>query len=133
MGMDGVPPVKTRIESYLINLSLTYEEAGEDVWIINDEDKGLANVVVFAEEPLVTIRTKVMTVPEKERSQFFEELLRLNADMVYGAYAIDESDVILVETFELSTLDYEEFQAALDAIGLALAQHYPQLSKYRDQ
>ena len=131
--MDSATPAKTRIESYLINLSLTYEEAGNDVWIINDEDKGLANVVVFAEDPLVTIRTKVMTIPSGERAVFFEELLRLNADMVYGAYAIDEEDVILVETFELSTLDYEEFQAALDAIGLALAQHYPQLSQFRDQ
>lgn len=131
--MDDVPPVKTRIESYLINLSLTYENAGDDVWIINDEDKGLANVVVFAEDPLVTIRTKVMQLPSGDRATFFEELLRLNSDMVYGAYAIDESDVILVETFELSTLDYEEFQGALDAIGLALAQHYPRLSKFRDQ
>lgn len=131
--MDDAPPVKTKIESYLINLSLTYEEAGDDIWVINDEDKGLANVVVFAEDPLVTIRTKVMIIPEQDRSVFFEELLRLNADMVYGAYAIDENDVVLVETFELSTLDYEEFQGALDAIGLALAQHYPRLSKFRDQ
>ncbi|MFW5994870.1 MAG: YbjN domain-containing protein [Spirochaetia bacterium] len=131
--MDGAVPVKSKIESYLINLSLTYEEAGDDVWVINDGDKGLANVVIFAEDPLVTIRTKVMTLPEKDRSVFFEELLRLNADMVYGAYAIDDSDVVLVETFELSTLDYEEFQGALDAIGLALAQHYPRLSKFRDQ
>ena len=131
--MDSATPAKSRIESYLINLSLTYEEAGNDVWIINDEDKGLANVVVFAEDPLVTIRTKVMTIPQVERAAVFEELLRLNADMVYGAYAIDEEDVILVETFELATLDYEEFQAALDAIGLALAQHYPRLSRFRDQ
>lgn len=131
--MDDAPAVKTKIESYLINLSLTYEEAGDDIWVINDEDKGLANVVVFAEDPLVTIRTKVMIIPEQDRSVFFEELLRLNADMVYGAYAIDENDVVLVETFELSTLDYEEFQGALDAIGLALAQHYPRLSKFRDQ
>ena len=131
--MDGAVPVKSKIESYLINLSLTYEEAGDDVWVINDEDKGLANVVIFAEDPLATIRTKVMTIPEQNRSAFFEELLRLNADMVYGAYAIDEQDVVLVETFELSTLDYEEFQGALDAIGLALAQHYPRLSKFRDQ
>jgi hypothetical protein len=29
-------------------------------------------------------------------------------------------------------MDYEEFQASLDAIGLALAQHYPILSKYRN-
>ena len=31
------------------------------------------------------------------------------------------------------TMDLEEFQASLDSTGLALAQHYPRLAKYRDK
>ncbi len=124
--------MQSKIEGYLINLAITYEEAGENVWVINDDDKGLGNVFVFVEDSLVTIRTKVMDVPAERSTELFEELLRLNVDLVYGAYALDENDVILVETFETSTLDYEEFQGALDAIGLSLAQHYPTLSAFRN-
>ncbi|MFP4508723.1 MAG: YbjN domain-containing protein [Spirochaetota bacterium] len=123
--------MQSKIEGYLINLALTYEEAGENVWVINDEEKGLGNVFVFAEDSLVTIRTKVMDVPSEGSCELFEELLRLNVDLVYGAYAVDDRDVVLVETFETATLDYEEFMGALDAIGLSLAQHYPTLSAYR--
>ncbi len=124
--------VKSKIEGYLINLSLTHEEIGENIWLINDAEKGLGNVIVFAEDSLCTIRAKVMEIPEKGRLELFRELLLLNADMVHGAYAIEEDHIILLDTLELATMDYEEFQASLDAVGLALAQHYPKLSQFRN-
>ncbi len=121
-----------KLEGYLINLSLTFEEAAENTWVINDEEKGLEQVVLLLEEPLVIVRVKVMTIPQANRESFFEQLLRLNAqDMVHGAYALDGDDVLLNDTLEYNTMDQGELQASLDAIGLALAQHYPILSKYR--
>lgn len=121
-----------KLEGYLINLSLTFEEVAENTWVINDEEKGLEQVVLLLEDPLVIVRVKVMTIPETDRESFFEQLLRLNAqDMVHGAYALDGDDVLLNDTLEYDTMDQGELQASLDAIGLALAQHYPILSKYR--
>jgi hypothetical protein len=125
--------VKEKLEGYMINLSLTFEEVGENIWIISDEEKGLGNVVVFAQDSLVTIRTRIMNIPKERREEFFEELLRLNVDLVHGAYAIEENDVILMDTLELENLDLPEFQASLDAMGLALAQHYPRLSSFREK
>lgn len=124
--------MESKIEGYLINSSITHEEVGENIWLINDTEKGLGNVVVFAEDSLVTIRAKVMELPKEHRPELYEDLLRLNADMVHGAYAIEEDHVILLDTLEYDTMDFEEFQASLDAIGLALAQHYPKLSTYRE-
>ena len=121
-----------KIESYLLSLSLTYEEVGNQTWVINDDEKGLENVLVILADPVVIIRVKVMAIPGKEREQFFEQLLRLNqSDMIHGAYALEGDDVILLNTLVGETLDVEEFQATLDAIGLALAQHYQMLAKYR--
>ena len=121
-----------KIESYLLSLSLTYEDVGDQTWIINDDEKGLENVVVILADPVVIIRVKVMAIPGKEREQFFEQLLRLNqSDMIHGAYALEGDDVILLNTLVGETLDVEEFQATLDAIGLALAQHYQMLAKFR--
>lgn len=121
-----------KIESYLLSLSLTYEDVGDQTWVINDDEKGLENVLVILAEPVVIIRVKVMAIPGQEREQFFEQLLRLNqSDMIHGAYALEGDDVILLNTLVGETLDVEEFQATLDAIGLALAQHYQTLAKYR--
>jgi hypothetical protein len=124
-------PVKEKLESFFINLDLSYEEVGENMWLISDERNSLGSVVVYAEEDLVTLRAKVMQVPGAQREEFFEELLRLNAEMVHGAYALEEDSVILMDSLELPTMDLEEFQASLDSTGLALAQHLPRLAKYR--
>ncbi len=120
-----------KIEGYLINLGLTFRELDENTWMIEDPESGLSSVVVFAQDSLVTVRTKIMNAPKERREEFFERLLSLNAEMIHGAYALDGDNVILIDTLELETMDMEEFQASLDATGLALAQHYPVLSEFR--
>lgn len=124
---------RDKIEGYLLKLSLFYESIGDNSWLIRDEEKGLDNVIVIAADPLVIVRVNVMDVPENaKRCEVFEKLLRLNAsDMVHGAYALEENSIIMIDTLEGETMDIEELQATLDAIGLALVQHYKVLSKYR--
>lgn len=125
--------LKEKVESYLINLGITYESIEDDAWLISDEEKGLNQVVLILEEPILIVRINVMKVPSEKRESFFEQLLRLNAsDLVHGAYAIEEEDVIIVDTLESASLDLEELQASLDAISLAISQHYSILSQYRN-
>ncbi len=123
---------REKIEKYLVKLSLSFQEAGAGTWVVRDAQRGLENLVIILSEPLVILRINVMEVPPGDREKLFEELLRLNAtDLVHGAYGIDGKHVILVDTLEAETMDIEEFEASLDAIGLALAQHYRTLSRYR--
>ena len=122
---------RVKLEGFLIKLDLAYEEVGESMWVINDEPSGLVGLVVYAEDELVTIRANVMQIPDADRESLFEELLRFNAEMVHGAYAIEERDIVLLDTMELQTMDFEELQASFDSFGLALAQHYSHLAKYR--
>jgi hypothetical protein len=51
--------------------------------------------------------------------------------MVHGAYAIRDDEVILLDTLQGATLDLAELRASLEAVGLALSQHYEVLSQYR--
>jgi len=125
--------VKEKLEGFFINLRLTFEEVGENMWVLSDEENNLGNIIVFAEDDLVTLRAKVMKIPSENREQYFEELLRLNTEMVHGAYALEEDNVILIDSLVAPTMDLEEFQASLDSTGLALAQHYPRLAKYREE
>jgi hypothetical protein len=123
-----------KIERYLIDLMLTYQEIGQNMWLIDDEDHGLQGVAVALAEPLVIIRIVVMDAPKENRLEFFSKLLELNAeDMVHGAYALEDNKIVLIDTLEYDTMDYTEFQASLDALGLALIQHYPILAKYRQE
>ncbi len=123
---------REKLEGYLVKLSLTFQQTGDGSWVIREPEKGLANLFVMMADPLVVLRMTVMQVPKQKSAELFEELLRLNAtDMVHGAYALDGKNVVIVDTLEGDTLDVEELQASIEAIGLAVAQHYGILARYR--
>lgn len=121
-----------KVRSYLVDLGFSFEEVGENTWLINDEEKGLRNLILMVSEPVAILRIKVMELPNERREELFERLLRLNAeDLLHGAYALEEDNVILVDTLEIETMDLEELRASLEALGLALVQHYKTLNTFR--
>ena len=122
---------REKLESYLVKLELTFQEAGKGTWVVREPEKGLASLFIMMADPLVVLRLTVMEVPKKGAEKLFEELLRLNAtDMVHGAYAVDGKNVVIVDTLEGDTLDAEELQASVEAISLAVVQHHAIHSKY---
>jgi len=89
--------------------------------------------VVTYVDPLVVFRVQVMSVPGHDQEGFYKKLLELNAsDMINCAYGLEGEKVVITGSLEFETLDYNEFRATVDAIGLALTQHYPILSVYRE-
>jgi len=125
---------ENKIEQFLINLKYSYREVKPNLWLLDDTEHDLEGIVVMFADPLVIIRVQVMNTPHQKREEFFVKLLELNAtEMIHGAYGIDADKVVITDTLEYETMDYSEFQAALDAISLALTQHYPILSGYREK
>jgi hypothetical protein len=122
------------LESFLLRLEQDAEEVQPGMWVIQSGENG-ANLVVHHTPPLLLLRTKVMEVPKDESqcSRLFRRLLEFNAtDLVHGAYAVEEGDVILTDTLELENLDFNELQASVDSIQVALASHLEVLSPYRN-
>ena len=125
---------QNKIERYLIDLMYSYREIGEGMWLIDDEAHSLMGVVVLYAPPLVVVREGVMPVPSTGQLELFRKLLEFNAkDLLHGAYALEKDEIVLVDTLEYDTMDYEDFRASLDALSLALGQHYPVLSEYRSK
>jgi hypothetical protein len=127
-------PGLNKIEDYLISLGVSYEEPQAGTWLVEDAGKGLPVILVSIAEPVVILTAKAMRIPAKDREAFFHELLKLNySGLLHGAYAIEGDDVVLIDTLVYDTMDKEEFEASLDAIGFALSEHYPLLSRYMDK
>jgi hypothetical protein len=125
---------ENKIEQFLIDLMYTYREVERNFWLLEDPEHGLEEVAVIYSDPLVIVRVQLMDAPKAKREEFFAKLLELNAgDLIHGAYGLEGDKIILVDTLEYDTMDYSEFRATLDAFSLALAQHYPVLSGYRDK
>jgi len=125
---------ESKIEKYLIDLMLTYQQIDSNLWLLDDEDHSLQGVAIMQAEPLAIIRAEIMDIPKENLLELYTTLLELNAtDVVHGAYALENNKVVLVDSLQYSSLDYENFRASLDSFSLALTQHYPILSKYREK
>jgi hypothetical protein len=120
---------RDEIEHYLIRTEYPFESVDTHMWVIRDT----TNVVVTFEPPLIIFRVKLMEIPRSNCEDFFKLLLELNAtEMIHGAYGIEENNVVLIDTLQSEHLDFNEFQASLDALLLASSQDYQKLNAFRD-
>jgi hypothetical protein len=119
------------IESYLMKTGLPYEQLGADLWNVKPE--GQENLLISIAGPVVVFRIKVMNLPEGgKREPLYETLLGLNTtEMVHGAFGIEGKAVVIIDALQLENLDFNEFQAVIDDITMAISKHYPVLSKFR--
>ncbi len=124
--------MKTRedIESYLLKMGIAYEELGGELWRLRLD--GIENLMVSAAGPVVVFRLKIMDVPTAHREELFETLLRLNTtELFHCAFGIEGNAVVLGGALELENMDFNEFQAVIDDMSMAVSRQYPVLSKYR--
>lgn len=122
------------VESFLMRAQVEHEEVEPGMWLVSGGSDGVRLVVNHA-PPLLLLRTKVLEVPSDENKcvNLYRRLLELNAmDLVHGAYGIEEGDIILSDSLELENLDFNEFQASLDSMQLAVASHLESLAPFRN-
>jgi hypothetical protein len=118
------------IESYMIRMGLSYRELGRKTWVLRDSEDVVESLVVSLNDPIVVFHVKLLEIPaDCDRLKLFEELLRLNAsEMLHGAYGLDGNTVVANDTLQAEHLDFNEFQASVDALNLAITSHYKRLS-----
>jgi hypothetical protein len=117
------------LETFLLRMDVDYEEVDEGMFLIEPKAEGAPPVVVHLSAPLLLIRVKVMDLPEEGGSkEFYRTLLEMNAgDVVHGAYGIEEGELIISDTLELATLDFQELQASVESLLLAVSSHMEML------
>ena len=121
------------IEGYLVRAGVAYDVLGDGIWVVHDELEHVDNIVITLASPIVLFRVKLMELPRDAAQQaaLCRKLLELNANaMVSGAYAIENGSVIALETLQAENLDYNEFQAAIDGLTLAITEHYEDLKHF---
>jgi len=121
------------IEGYLVRAGVSYDVLGEGIWVVHDEIEHVDNIVITLASPVIVFRVKLMELPAgaADQAALCKKLLELNASsMVSGAYAIENGAVIALETLQAENLDFNEFQAAIDGLTLAITEHYDVLKQF---
>jgi len=91
--------------------------------------KGAPQIAVRVDPPVVVCRVHIGDVANGN-AELFRRLLQYNArQLVHVSYGLDDHRIVLGTALELENLDYNELEATLDEIDVALAQQVPELAK----
>jgi hypothetical protein len=129
---------REEIEAFLDKLAAeggSHSEVEPGLWLMKPGGSLDFDVVVHYSPPVVLLRVKVMALPSDSQAfaSLSRRLLELNAsELLHGAYGIEGDAIVLTEALELSSLDYEEFQAAFESITITLASHLRELGSFRE-
>jgi hypothetical protein len=117
------------VEAYLLRLNRRFRAVDERPGTFLIESSGnMPPVAVLVDPPLVVVRVQVGDVGTRDDAALFRQLLETNAkQLLHASYGLDEGRVVLSSALELENLDFNELQATLDEIDMALAQKLPAL------
>jgi hypothetical protein len=119
------------VEAYLGRLNRRFEgvEGQEGTFLVRSSDR-MPPIAVRVDPPLVVFRVHIGDAPKSDHVALFRKLLELNArSLVHSSFGLEEDRIVLSAALELENLDFNEVQATLDEIDLALAQQVPVLSQ----
>jgi hypothetical protein len=117
-----------------INLVIMSEDPAEGILIVEDHERGINNLVIDCEEPILIFEQVVLDVPHHP-NDMFRRLLQMNRTLVHGAFALTEDGtrVLFRDTLRLENLDLNEVQGTIEALSLAMAEHAAELIAFSHQ
>jgi hypothetical protein len=117
-----------------LQLSIVSENPAECLVVVEDEERGIKNLIVDCEDPLLIFEQMILPVPPQP-GDLFRRLLQMNRTLVHGAFALDEDGkwVLFRDTLQLTHLDLNEVEGTIEALSLALAEHAEELLAFSRQ
>jgi hypothetical protein len=113
------------VEAYLLRLNRRYRTVdGQPGTFLVEAAADKPPVAMRVAPPLVVVRVLVGDVKDAaDQAALFRQLMELNArQLVHASYGLDEGHIVLSSALELENLDFNELQATLDEIDVALSQ-----------
>ena len=122
-----------KVKDYLeeLEFSISSEDVAEELVVIDDEEKGIKNLIIDCEDPVLVLEQVIMDVPQNTEG-FFKRLLQMNRTLVHGAFVLDEegTKVIFRDTLQLENLDRNELDGSINALSIALAEYAGELIEF---
>ncbi len=122
-----------RVKNYLIDLdyNITYESAEEEVFVVENPDAGIHNLVIAIADPILIMEQYLFELREG-KPEVFQKLLVKNRDIVHGAFALDESGkkVVFRDTLQLENIDLNEIEGSVNSLELLLSEYSDELIEF---
>jgi hypothetical protein len=122
-----------KVKNFILDMgfAISHEEPQEELVVIDDDDRGIKNLVIDCESPILILEQVIIPMPQ-ESSDFCKRILQINRTLVHGAFVLDEEGTTLLfrDTLQLENLDRNELEGSIDALSLALAEYASELVSF---
>ena len=124
------------VKEYVLELGFAIAEEipAEEIIIVNDEERGVQNLVVDCEDTVLVIEQLILKVAAKA-AEPYKRILQMNRDLVFGAFVLnEEGDSLLYRnTLALENLDLNELESTINSLSLGLVEHGEELLGFAAQ
>ena len=124
------------VKSYVqeLHLVIVSEDPAQCILVVEDNERGINNLVIDCEEPILIFEQMILDVPANP-GNMLRRLLQMNRTLVHGAFALTEDGtrVLFRDTLRLENLDLNEVQGTIEALSLAMAEHAAELIAFSRQ
>jgi hypothetical protein len=122
-----------KVKDFILDMgfAISHEEPQEELVVIDDDERGIKNLVIDCEAPILILEQVIIPMPQ-ESSDFCKRILQINRTLVHGAFVLDEEGTTLLfrDTLQLENLDRNELEGSIDALSLALAEYASELVSF---
>ena len=122
-----------KVKDFILDMgfAISHEEPQEELVVIDDDERGIKNLVIDCEGSIVILEQVIIPMP-KDSSDFCKRILQINRTLVHGAFVLDEEGTTLLfrDTLQLENLDRNELEGSIDALSLALAEYASELVSF---
>ena len=122
-----------KVKSFIMDMgfSISHEDSKEELIVIDDDERGINNLVIDCESPILILEQVIIPMPQSS-PDFCKRILQINRTLVHGAFVLDEEGKTLLfrDTLQTENLDRNELEGSIDALSLALAEYASELVSF---
>jgi len=122
-----------KVKSFIMDMgfSISHEDSKEELIVIDDDERGINNLVIDCESPILILEQVIIPMPQNS-TDFCKRILQINRTLVHGAFVLDEEGTTLLfrDTLQTENLDRNELEGSIDALSLALAEYASELVSF---
>ena len=118
------------IEEFALRLDckILYKNEQSGILKIDNPADGIHNLILGIAPPILIMEQLLFSFRE-DNIDMFKKMLQKNRDTIHGAFVISEEGnrVLFRYTMQLQNLDFNEFESALNSLGLLLSEFSQQI------
>jgi len=111
-----------------LNCKILYKNAQNGILKIDNQPDGIHNLILGIAPPILIMEQFLFSFRE-DNLNMFKKLLQKNRDTLHGGFVINEEGdrVLFRYTMQLQNIDFNEFESALNSLGLLLSEFSEQI------